>query len=125
MAIQLDTTVANEILNSLFKGSAFTAKTAYIALFDGVTEVTNTLTGTNRPQIWGADTVASGALVNAADFTIIASAVAAADVDGVQIYDAATGGNAITIKKTVTAQSYNIGDEVKINANNLEFTFNV
>ena len=125
MAIRLDTTVANEILNSLFKNSAFTPKTAYLALFDGVTEVTNTLTGSNRPQVWGVDTPATGTLNNAADFQVVASAAAAADVDGVQIFDAATGGNALTIKKSITSQSYNLGDEVLITAGNLEFTFNV
>lgn len=125
MAIQLNTTFANQLLNAMFKGAAFTSRTAYIALFDGATEVTNTLTGTNRPVIWAADTPASAAIENAADFQIIASAVGAADVDGVQILDAATAGNELSIKKTVTSQSYNIGDEVKINANNLKFDFNV
>jgi len=102
--------------------------TRYITVFDGNpssggTEVINTISGSaNRIDMTSEmAAAAAGAATNATDIVFTASAVGAADVDWVAVYDAITGGN-LMAATAVTSKSVTSGDSLSILAGNLDFT---
>jgi hypothetical protein len=106
------------------------AATRYITVFDGDptsggTEVINTLNGSaNRIDMTtGMGAAASGSIANDAIITITSSAVAAADVDYVAIYDSITGGT-LWGYAAVTAKGVGIGDSLTIPIGNLTIVLN-
>lgn len=118
----------NEMLDWL-TGVASPAATGtrYLTTFNGDpqgagTENINTITGSaNRITITADMAAASGgAATNDADITITASAVGAATVDYVAIYDAITAGNLLA-STAVTSKSVGIGDSLSVLTGNLDF----
>lgn len=101
--------------------------TRYITVFDGDpqgagTEVINTITGSaNRINMTTAlSAAAAGVQTNNAIITFTASAVGAADVDYIAIYDAQTGGNLMG-STAVSPKSVGVGDALTIPVGNLDF----
>lgn len=101
--------------------------TRYITIFDGDpqgagSEVINTITGSaNRQNMTTAMAAASGgSAASDTDITFTNSAVGAADVDYVAVYDAQTGGN-LMASTQVTSKAVGIGDSLKILSGQLTF----
>lgn len=101
--------------------------TRYITIFDGDpqgagSEVINTVTGSaNRQNMTTAMAAASGgSAASDTDITFTNSAVGAADVDYVAVYDAQTGGN-LMASTQVTSKAVGIGDSLKILSGQLTF----
>lgn len=101
--------------------------TRYITIFDGDpqgagSEVINTVTGSaNRQDMTTAMAAASGgSAASDTDITFTNSAVGAADVDYVAVYDAQTGGN-LMASTQVTSKAVGIGDSLKILSGQLTF----
>ena len=102
--------------------------TRYLTTFNGDpqgagTENISTLTGSaNRIAITANMAAAAAAAAsNTGIITITASAVGAATVDFVAIYDAITGGNLLA-STAVTSKSVGIGDSLSILTGNLDIT---
>lgn len=101
--------------------------TRYLTTFNGDpqgagSENISTITGSANRIAITADmaAAAAGAATNDADITITASAVGAATVDYVAIYDAITAGNLLASTQ-VTSKSVGIGDSLSVLAGNLDF----
>lgn len=101
--------------------------TRYITIFDGDpqgagSEVINTVTGSaNRQDMTTAMAAASGgSAASDTDITFTNSAVGAADVDYVAVYDAQTGGN-LMASTQVTSKAVGVGDSLKILSGQLTF----
>lgn len=101
--------------------------TRYITIFDGDpqgagSEVINTITGSaNRQNMTTAMAAASGgSAASDTDITFTNSAVGAADVDYVAVYDAQTGGN-LMASTQVTSKAVGVGDSLKILSGQLTF----
>lgn len=101
--------------------------TRYITIFDGDpqgagSEVINTVTGSaNRQNMTTAMAAASGgSAASDTDITFTNSAVGAADVDYVAVYDAQTGGN-LMASTQVTSKAVGVGDSLKILSGQLTF----
>ncbi len=126
MGVLLNGSVVDPFLDWLVGNASMAATgTRYVTVFDGNpqgagSEVINTLTGSsNRIDLTAAmDDASGGSVANDTQITFTSSAVGAADVDFVAIYDAITGGNLLA-SVAVTAKSIAIGDGLRIAIGNL------
>jgi len=125
----LTTALADEMLN-LFRNTAATQFTPYIALFNGDpagagTELTTTITGSATRNACGFSAPQAGTgtqrkIVNGSDIDITASASGSATADYYAIYDAATAGNLKFSKALTSSLTINAGSPVSIAAGDLE-----
>lgn len=131
---QASNVLEEAIINHFFRGSAVSAKTAYVGLFNGNpgeagtggTEVTTTIRSAGRVAA-GFGAPVDGVTTNEADIDF-GTSEGAADFDHVGIFDAATSGNLLAYGEVEDSagnpvtRSIQAGDGLKMLAGKLELT---